>query len=129
MNYKEIKKIAVKYIDDLGENVGEELQIEESSTIEEKEFYVFFFNTKKFIETEDISYMFVGVGPIIIVKETGKVYNTGTAFPIEYYIDNFIKFGDPNKSDKKKVDVNSMENDDLIDYIENLPGNKDINKK
>jgi len=68
-----------KYVDDSLIVLGDE-------TIEHKEFWVFFYTNKKFLETNDFSDMIVGNSPIIINKLTGEKYVTGTAYPLEYYI-------------------------------------------
>jgi len=50
--------------------------------------WVFFYDNRKYIETEDIKYAVAGNAPIIVTKD-GLIHLTGTAHPIEYYIDQF----------------------------------------
>ena len=53
--------------------------------------WVFFYNTQKFIETEEMKYMLAGNAPLIVDRINGDVHETGTAEPIEFYIDEYLK--------------------------------------
>lgn len=67
------------------------LQIIEKSTIEDDFGWVFFYNTKEHIETGDIYYALGGNAPIIVTRQEGGVYYTGTSYDVEYYIEEFKK--------------------------------------
>jgi len=56
--------------------------------------WVFFYNTKQFAETGDLQHALVGNAPILVDREDGSVHRTGTARPIEEYIERF-KVRDP----------------------------------
>jgi hypothetical protein len=45
----------------------------DKSTIEKPFGWVFFFNTKKFLDTGNSDYRIVGDGPIIVNKSTGEI--------------------------------------------------------
>jgi hypothetical protein len=60
-------------------------------TIEEETYFIFFYDNQKFIETGDLSYRIAGNAPIIVNKLTGEKFITGTALPLEYYIDKYKK--------------------------------------
>ena len=47
--------------------------------------WLFFYNSKKYIETGEFSYCLAGNAPILIDK-VGKVHITGTAYELEYYL-------------------------------------------
>ncbi len=96
MNDNEIKKIALGYLKNLSKINNIEFILLENETILEDEFYVFFYDSKEFIDTGDSKYILAGNSPIIISKKDGEVFETGTAYPIEYYIENFKLYGDPN---------------------------------
>lgn len=49
--------------------------------------WVFFYNSKYYSETGDIDYALTGNAPIIVMKATGDIRSTGTAHPIEVYLD------------------------------------------
>jgi hypothetical protein len=53
--------------------------------------WVFFYQTKEYIETGDIMEMAGGNAPLIIDKRNGNLEVTGTGEPIEYYIEKYIE--------------------------------------
>jgi hypothetical protein len=66
-----------------------DLVIQHDNTIEKDDYWVFFYDSAKYIETEDFSYVIAGNAPLIVDKFEGKIYQTGTANPIEHYIELF----------------------------------------
>ena len=66
------------------------------NAIIERDFgWVFFYQSDRFLATDDMSYALVGNAPIIVNKYEGSVYVTGTADPVEVYIRSYEKTGDP----------------------------------
>jgi hypothetical protein len=57
--------------------------------IDKEDYWVFFYNSAKFIETGDFSFALAGNAPFIVDKYECKIYETGTAYPIEYYMQIF----------------------------------------
>jgi hypothetical protein len=57
--------------------------------IEKDDYWVFFYDSKDFLETGDYKYVLAGNAPLIVDKFEGKVYETGTAYNIEYYMKIF----------------------------------------
>lgn len=56
----------------------------------EKDFgWLFIYNTRAFAETFNPDYELMGNSPIIVDKEDGSLYYTGTGRPIEEYIKEF----------------------------------------
>ena len=61
---------------------------------ETKEFdlgWVFFYQSQKFIVSGDYKDMIAGNAPLIVNKYDGNISITGTAYPIEKYIDDYLK--------------------------------------
>ena len=73
-----------------------ELQIIHESTETHDFGWVFFYNSKKYIETKDISDALGGNTPLIVDKSSQKIFATGTAHPVSHYVENYIRTGDPN---------------------------------
>lgn len=48
--------------------------------------WVFFYNTREYIEDGDFSAALAGNAPLIVDKSSGQLYETGTAHSIEHYI-------------------------------------------
>lgn len=63
----------------------------EEETMEFELGWVFFYQTKEFVETGDILSALGGNAPIIINKYDGSMHFTGTAYPVEKYIVDYIK--------------------------------------
>lgn len=66
---------------------GDSVIIIESSTIEKDYGWIFFYNSKKFIETKNSRHFLVGNGPIVVEKADGSVHKLGTAGGGKYQIE------------------------------------------
>lgn len=58
-------------------------------TIEKSWGWVFFYQSKTYVETGDFRNMLVGNAPIIVNRNTGQLSHTGTAHDIERYIKEY----------------------------------------
>ncbi|RYV02069.1 hypothetical protein SOPP22_10860 [Shewanella sp. OPT22] len=67
--------------------------------------FVFYFQSKKFIETGNFGEMYVGQGPVIVCKETGDLFETGSAYSTEYYVNAFELCGDPFGEPTEKISI------------------------
>ena len=76
-----------------------ELQIITSSTQEHDFGWVFFYNSKKYLDSGDFRDALAGNSPLIIDRESGQLFETGTAHEIDYYISNFKNTGNPNNEE------------------------------
>lgn len=85
------KKSAEHYLFNMGKNIGLDLMLANNYTKDNGDFYVFIYNTKEFIETGNISSALTGNSPLFIDKNSGKIYESGTAYPLEHYIKKFEK--------------------------------------
>src|SRR4051812_3066736 len=74
----------------------DEIVILDEATIERNWGWVFFYTSKRWQETKDIRYALLGNAPIIVDKSTGKVFDTGTAYPVEHYIQAYEHTGNPH---------------------------------
>ena len=61
----------------------------EEETIEKEWGWVFFYQSKKYIETDDIGEILTGNAPYIVNKKSGQLHVTGTTEDIEHYINEF----------------------------------------
>lgn len=66
-----------------------EIVLLENETIEKECYWIFFYNSKEYIETGNFSYCLAGNSPLIIDKFFGGVHQTGTAYPLEVYTSKF----------------------------------------
>ena len=79
-------RTAQVWLDGLSVELNDEIVLDGDP--KETEFgWVFFYNSKRYIETGDVNGALAGNGPIVIMKSTGDVLGTGTAKPLETYLD------------------------------------------
>lgn len=75
--------------------VGVELALLEQNTLEEDFGWVFFYQSKDFLESGRVSDKLAGNSPIIVDRRDGTIHTTGTAHPIESYVSNYRRYGSP----------------------------------
>jgi hypothetical protein len=51
--------------------------------------WVFFYNSTEFLETGDFRHCLGGNAPLIVDRNDGRLYITGTGRPIEHYVEEF----------------------------------------
>lgn len=93
MTYEDARKKVELFLQKLSEGEDYTLEIIENFTIEKEFGWVFFYNSNKYLANNNFSDMIVGNGPILVCKKDEQLHETGTAYPIEYYIENFEKYG------------------------------------
>lgn len=89
MSINDAKEEVFKYIKEAFPEIFSEVQILDELTIIEEEFYVFFYNSKRYIKERDPRFMLCGNSPLIVSRKTANVFETGTDQPIEYYLKKF----------------------------------------
>jgi Immunity protein 35 len=58
--------------------------------VDEHDFgWVYFYDGSRHVETGNVSDALVGNAPLIVDRVDGKLYLTGTAHPIEHYLDEY----------------------------------------
>lgn len=87
ITYDEAKELANQWL--LDKNCDFEIILIDESTIKEDFGWVFFYNSKKYLETGNFRDMLAGNAPLIIDKKTGQLTETGTAYNIDYYITKY----------------------------------------
>lgn len=65
---------------------GDELVVLEEETIQKEYGWIFFYTSRRFVETGDVNHMVVGNAPVVVNKRTGKLTFLGTAEPTENYV-------------------------------------------
>ena len=54
---------------------------------------MFFYDTREFVETNDEVARAVGNAPVIVDAKSGRLESTGSAHPVEVYIELYRKHG------------------------------------
>lgn len=66
-----------------------ELALHEDSTLETEFGWVFFYNSVEFVRTRDMQFALGGNAPIIVDRFSGELTVTGTALPLDHYIEEY----------------------------------------
>ncbi len=78
----EAVQIANRVVAEISQSAGEKLVVVESRTVRLSEGWLFFYNSKLFVETGDVMYSLAGNGPIY-VGQSGSVHKLSSAVPWE----------------------------------------------
>lgn len=68
---------------------GAEIVIVDASTRETDFGWIFFYQSKEYLETGVLKYALAGNAPFIVDRDSGEIVETSTAYPIEHYIEEF----------------------------------------
>jgi hypothetical protein len=88
--FDEAQKLVKAELDKM-EATGNLSPLKISSSRTEEFGWIFFYNTEVFLEEGDLSSQLAGNSPLIVDKNTGILHVTGTAEPIESYINKYKK--------------------------------------
>lgn len=83
VNFDEAVKRATEYLKDTDIPVVITLQGRFA------EGWFFCFQSREYLETGDFSAQLAGNAPFIVDKDTGEIYELGTAYPIETYLQDY----------------------------------------
>ena len=96
LSFDDARKLAQEYVDGLSRPAVEGLNghilppteciVMDEHTITKSYGWIFFYQNRRYIETEIISYALAGNAPFIVESEDGSIHVLGTALPTEDYI-------------------------------------------
>jgi hypothetical protein len=90
------EKIAKKVIDE--NSGGHDFLIMKDKTVERAFGWVFFYATRKYLETRDPQYLVPGAAPLVVLREDGSTEFLPTSIPPMRAIDLFQKRWEERKS-------------------------------
>jgi hypothetical protein len=93
IEFEKARAIARSYVQDMSKSCGISLSVIDDLTIERDFGWVFVCDA---VDAGDSDEPLAGNAPIIIDRRDGSVHETGTAYPIERYIENYEKHGSPH---------------------------------
>jgi Immunity protein 35 len=85
----EATEIARRIVRELGAASGEEFVLVTNRTIQREACYVFFYNSRRFIETGEGRYRLAGNGPIVVSRQDGSAKAYGTLETTESSVAEF----------------------------------------
>jgi hypothetical protein len=80
------KQLAQTFLDSQSGDAGCQVAILDSATLERAFGWVFFYQSREYLESGNPSHLLAGNAPLIVSRATGDLVVTGTAEPIENYI-------------------------------------------
>ena len=90
---EQAKKLAAGWLTTHSADGGAERPLElcllEDDTMEANFGWVFFYTSRLYRETGDLRYAIAGNAPLIVDRVDGSLHVTGTAQPVEYYIEQY----------------------------------------
>jgi hypothetical protein len=92
----EATSLARKYVQDLARECGVPLNLLEGETIERDFGWCFFFDAQPLPGSRETETLLAGNAPVIIDRRDGSLHETGTAYPVEHYLDNYERTGTPH---------------------------------
>lgn len=72
------------------------LVLRHEATIERPFGWVFFYNSKQFVDSGDVQHALFGNAPLIVSRADGSIHVTGTGEPIEHYIQEYERAHPPS---------------------------------
>jgi hypothetical protein len=91
ISYEQALDIARRFIGDIDVEADDTMVVREDLTKELPFGWVFFYDAKRFVDTGDPKYVIRGNAPLIIDRADGSTRLTGTARPLNHYIQEFEK--------------------------------------
>ena len=83
------RKLVEDYINSSYQVEGDSLVILDEETLEKDYGWIFFYTSRRYLETNLISHMLAGNGPVIVEKENGALTQLSTALPLEESIRDY----------------------------------------
>jgi immunity protein 35 of polymorphic toxin system len=85
------EEIANSYLSKVRIGQRQDATLDTQRTLEQSFGWVFFYESKKYLDTGDYHFRALGNSPFIVDRSDGSVHVTATARPIEYYIAEYEK--------------------------------------
>jgi hypothetical protein len=86
MTKDEATRVAQRYLTEKEREIGFKLALLDNRTIERSFAWIFFYNSERYLETQDFRDSLAGNAPIVVLKSNGRIHVTGTAHPLEHYL-------------------------------------------
>lgn len=88
LTYDKAKFLAQTWVNVMTLDIAEVI---DEATITKPYGWVFIYQSKKYLETQDISEMIIGNAPILVDRFHGELKILGTAYPVEHYLEEYEK--------------------------------------
>jgi hypothetical protein len=89
LNEKEMLAITEGIISDKSKHLQLELVLLNEYTIRKPYGNIYFYNSKKYIETDDYRYALLGNAPFLVENKSGNIVVFGTFPKVDYFIEEY----------------------------------------
>jgi hypothetical protein len=89
LSYEDAKKLAKEHYKTAYVNVNGGVVLLEERTISTSYGWVFFCNTREFLDTGNVFNAILSSAPVLVEAATGKLHQFGTRHPVEHYLREF----------------------------------------
>ncbi|MGW8360484.1 YrhB domain-containing protein [Streptomyces wedmorensis] len=83
IEFAEARQLALDYVQNLSASMQTELVLVDDAIRDEEGVWLFIFDSRAHLESGDMRDKLVGVGPIVVVKETGTLHPLGSGTPVD----------------------------------------------
>ncbi|WP_153301376.1 YrhB domain-containing protein [Endozoicomonas arenosclerae] len=90
MEYSEAKTMVLEFINERFENGDDELVIVDEDVLEIEVGWVFCYDSKIFLETNQLAFALAGNAPVLFDNRDETLHVTGTAKPLSEYIQDHL---------------------------------------
>ena len=93
--FEQASQLALEYIRPSAEYIKKTLPDDEiviEHSVEFNDCWLFYFNSKRYLETHNIFHRLLGGGPVLVGKEKGDVYQGGSVGTVESWLSEFREF-------------------------------------
>ncbi len=91
INYEQALKMALAKLSELSNSSGKEIILINDQTLTTEYGWIFFYNSKAYLETGNWKKSILGHAPFIINKDNSEITFLGTAHSVEHYIKEYEK--------------------------------------
>lgn len=89
LSYEDAKKLAKEHYTSAYADVRGGVVFLEEQTISTPYGWVFFCNTREFLDTGNVFNTILSSAPVLVEAATGKLHQFGTRHPVEHYLREF----------------------------------------
>jgi len=81
MDRDQARAAVVERLHQRGVGGPEGIEIVDTKTIEKHYGWIFFYNSRRYLESRELVHALVGHGPVVVLADTGEIVELGSAFP------------------------------------------------
>jgi hypothetical protein len=95
ITFQQAEQLALDYIKPSADYIKKTLPDDEiviEHSVEFPDCWLFFMNSKRYLETKNIFHRLLGGGPVLVGKENGDIYQGGSGSTVEVWLSEFREF-------------------------------------